>query len=58
MKDRVLFTTNGAGFIATALIQRLAAEGDIVVYDNCVLRVLKVRRSRRRCFPAVPCVTL
>jgi nucleoside-diphosphate-sugar epimerase len=41
MKDRVLFTTNGAGFIATSLIKRLIEHNEVIVYDNLSRNALK-----------------
>ena len=41
MKDRKLFITDGADFIATSLIKRLVAANDIVVYDNFSRNALK-----------------
>ena len=34
LKDKTIFITGGAGFIANTLISRLADNNQIVVYDN------------------------
>jgi UDP-glucose 4-epimerase len=41
MRDRKLFITGGAGFIATALIKRFIADNEIVIYDNLSRNALK-----------------
>ena len=41
IKGKTIFITGGAGFIASTLIARLAAENRIVVYDNYTRNTLK-----------------
>ena len=41
MEGKVIFITEGAGFIATNLIKRLIAANEIVAYDNLSRNALK-----------------